>query len=251
MAETWRTWFLGLIAIGSLVTTLSRPALPQNLVYHQFADQRTWLGIPHAADVLTNLALLVPGLLGMALCLRNRIPGARWSWLSLFAGTTLVTFGSGFYHWNPENWTLLWDRLPMTISFMGLFSILLCEYVFAESAERKLLPPLLFAGLASVVYWYAVDDLRIYLWVQFFPLVCIPLIALLFPARFSHQWLLFLALGLYALAKVTESHDLAIFQATGSVMSGHSLKHLLAGIANYALYRQARDRRPFQNPQEA
>ncbi|NLI79795.1 MAG: hypothetical protein GX442_25545 [Candidatus Riflebacteria bacterium] len=235
---------LAVLAVGSLAAVLSVPPIPQNQLYHLFADARVWLGIPNAADVLTNLAFLVPGLLGLFLAGWSPPPGAVWSWRAVFGGSLLVAFGSGFYHWRPEDWTLVWDRLPMTISFMGLFAVMLCEYVWREESERLVLPPLLAAGLGSVVWWYGFDDLRVYLWVQFFPLACLLLVPALFPARYSQGWKLFLALGLYALGKVVEVHDRAVFAATGNLVSGHSLKHLLAGLGAWVLYVWLRDRQP-------
>jgi hypothetical protein len=34
----------------------------------------------------------------------------------------LTAVGSGYYHLAPDNESLFWDRLPMTIAFMGLVS---------------------------------------------------------------------------------------------------------------------------------
>ena len=39
-----------------------------------------------------------------------------------FSGVALVALGSAYYHEDPENETLFWDRLPMTIAFMALFA---------------------------------------------------------------------------------------------------------------------------------
>jgi len=329
-----------MFAVASLLGMMSRPPLPQSQGYMRFADTRSWLGLPNALDVLTNLGFLLVGGLGLAACLQRYrlraepegsplpprpgeggpvVPmaggtfepgpgtvvspgsvlgeqaghafvadgangpdgpdgpdgpggtkasppgfpdgqspsprmagtgsgadGAFWSWCALFVGTALVAFGSGYFHWRPENWTLMWDRLPMSISFMGLFSILLCEQVFPNLSERVVLLPLLAIGIGSVVYWYVADDLRLYLWVQFFPLLCIMVIPFLFPARFTHSWCLVLALGLYVLAKFTEARDLDVFQGTGNLLSGHSVKHLLAAAASWVLYRQFRHRTPLR-----
>ncbi len=112
----WRGLLLAGLAVVSLAAMLGRPPVPQNQAYHGFADTRTWLGIPQAGDVLTNLVFLVPGWLGLLLCGRNPAPaGARRAWQALFTGSALVTFGSGYYHWRPEDWTLRWDRLPRRV----------------------------------------------------------------------------------------------------------------------------------------
>jgi len=243
-SRPWSRLFLGLIAVGSLALVFFHQApISQRPEYHKFADTRPWFGIPNAGDVLTNIAFLIPGLLGSIVFFRSPPSGARWSWVCLFAGTTLVAFGSAFYHWNPENWTLLWDRLPMAISFMGLFTGLLCENVFPHLFENALLIPLQTVGIGSVLYWYAVDDLRFYLWVQFFPLLCIVLIPFLFRMRYSHSGTLFCSLGLYVLAKVVEINDRRIYESTMHLISGHSAKHLLAGLAAFLLFLMIRNRK--------
>lgn len=40
----------------------------------------------------------------------------------LFAGVLLTSAGSTWYHLAPTNDSLVWDRLPMTLGFMGLFA---------------------------------------------------------------------------------------------------------------------------------
>lgn len=56
-----------------------------------------------------------------------------------------------------------------------------------------------------------------------------------YESRYSHQWLLFVALGLYALSKVTEAADHSIYQQLNHVISGHTLKHLFAAVGCYSL----------------
>jgi len=47
---------LALLVCG--VFWLFMPAVAQPASYHAFADERPWLGIPNAADVLSNLAFV-------------------------------------------------------------------------------------------------------------------------------------------------------------------------------------------------
>ncbi len=47
-----------LLALGLLL----HGPIPQWASYHQFADQRGWHGLPHAADVLSNLPFALIGL---------------------------------------------------------------------------------------------------------------------------------------------------------------------------------------------
>jgi hypothetical protein len=67
--------------------------------------------------------------------------------------------------------------------------------------------------------------------VQFTPLVCIPLVLAMYPARYTHRAYLLYALGLYVLAKFAEIWDREIYALTGNLFSGHTLKHLLAAGA--------------------
>jgi hypothetical protein len=125
---------------------------------------------------------------------------------------------------------------------MGLFVALLGEYLRNRIAALLLLPAMAL-GLASVVYWHFSDDLRPYYWVQLVPLLTIPAVMVLFRSRYSHQWLLLVALGWYVLAKFTESHDVAIFRGTQELISGHSLKHLLAAAGCYSILVMLRRRK--------
>lgn len=67
-------------------------------------------------------------------------------------------------------------------------------------------------------------------WVQFLPIVLIPMIMALFPARHSANAYLLSALGLYVLAKVLEHLNRPVLDAT-ALISGHSLKHVAAAAA--------------------
>lgn len=222
----WREISLVAICVAMLALFLSRAPIAQDLAYHNFADRRTFCGIPNMLDVASNIAFLIVGIAGV-LFWRARRGQLAPSWLVLFAGTALVFFGSGYYHLAPRNATLLWDRLPMTIAFMGLFVALISEHV-GPQLERYLLVPAVVIGLASAVWWHFTDDLRWYLWVQFMPLVCIPFLLAAFPGRYTHRMYLLYALGFYVLAKFAELWDREIYSLTGNLFSGHTLKHLLA-----------------------
>ena len=130
----------------------------QDPAYHRFADARAWLGVPNAWNVWSNLPFVIVGLAALQWLARQPVPH-RKMWAVFFIGITLTGFGSAYYHWNPNNDTLVWDRLPMTISFMAFFAALLAERV-SERAGNWLLMPLLAAGIGSVVYWHYTDDLR-------------------------------------------------------------------------------------------
>src|SRR5438876_583374 len=168
----WRHFLMVAIVAGSLALMLSQRPFGQDPAYHDFADRRTFLGIPNFFDVTSNLAFLLVGIAGLRTCLRSGLDGSRNAWVALFAGVTLVSAGSAYYHWEPSNQTLLWDRLPITVGLMGLLAALLGEYI-GERLGVLLLVPALILGVASVVYWHRFDDLRFYVWVQLIPLLTI------------------------------------------------------------------------------
>jgi len=217
-----------IVVVGSLVAMMLQQPFGQNPSYHNFADRRVFFGIPNFLDVASNFAFLIVGIAGVRICLRNRLGNLRNAWIVLFAGVTLVSVGSAYYHLSPNNQTLVWDRLPMTIGFMGLFVALLGEHI-SERLSVFLVPAIL-VGLSSVLYWHWFDDLRFYIWVQLIPLLTIPFVMVLYRAGYSHQWLLLVALGWYALAKFSEVADGEIFRLSQGIISGHTVKHFLSAL---------------------
>src|SRR5207342_2890203 len=139
----------------------------------------------------------------------------RNAYVALCIGVLLVGFGSSWYHLAPSNQSLLWDRLPMTVAFMALFSMLLDERDVLGPGTPTLWP-LLIAGIGSVAYWrwsewQGAGDLRRYVLVQFLPILLIPLILLLFTGKYLSGRLLLVALGLYFAAKLLEYFDRQIY----------------------------------------
>jgi hypothetical protein len=229
----WREAVLLLVLVAPLLVLLAGNPIPQDARLTHYADNRAFLGIPNFFDVASNLAFLLVGLAGLFTgAARN---GVSRSWLVAFLGTALVCFGSGYYHWAPDNERLVWDRLPMTLAFMGLFAALLSEHLGAR-IERVLLAPALIAGIASVLWWHYTNDLRFYIWVQLAPFLAILVVLFAFPGRYTHRAYLLHGLALYALAKISEVYDGEIYSLTARSLSGHTLKHLLAAGAVLMVY---------------
>ncbi len=229
----WRYALIGAIVFGSLGVMLLQSPIGQDQNYHAFADGRPLLGVPNFGDVASNLAFLIVGLAGLWLCLKKDLGPLRNAWFVMFAGIALVGIASSYYHWMPNDQTLVWDRMSLTVGFMGLFIALLGEYI--GERLRILLIPAVILGVSSVLYWHRFDDLRLYIWVQMVPLLIVPFIMLLFRPRYSHQWLILCGAVLYGLAKLAELGDKAVFAATSENVSGHTLKHLLAGAGCLAI----------------
>lgn len=223
--------------------------IPQDIQYHQFVDDRLILGVPNFFDVLSNLPFILVGVMGMV-WVKNSPSGyiqeLKPAYMLFFLGVAIVGLGSGYYHLWPDNRTLVWDRLPMALGFMGLFAVVIAEYLSVK-VGRALLWPLVILGFLSVFYWHwteqqGVGDLRPYILVQFFPIVAIPVLLLCFKGRFDGQsgywWLFFW----YLMAKVLEHFDKAVFSLTGDNISGHSLKHVAAAVGVYLLIKAYRSR---------
>jgi hypothetical protein len=229
------------------------PRIPQPLAYHNFADQRSWPGIPNFSNVISNLPFAVFGVMGLAF-LRSSVarrgfldPRERWPYFFIFLGLSLTAFGSGYYHWHPDNATLLWDRLPMTIAFMGIIAALITERISVR-AGLVALAPLLLIGAASPIQWYLSElhgrgDLRFYAGVQACAVLMLPLFLVLFPARYSRSSDLAIVAAFYVLAKLLETFDAQIY-ALGYLASGHTLKHLAASLSGYFILRMLRLRHP-------
>jgi hypothetical protein len=232
---TWRVGALVAVAVACGVIAFSGPPRPQTPQYFDFADVRRLAGIPNALNVLSSAAFVLVGLAGIALLLGGRVAfhdrRERVPWMVFFAGVILAGMGTASFHLAPSSVTLAWDRFPMTIGFMGLLSALLTERVDAAWG-RRLLWPLVLAGLGSILYWFFTDqtgagDLRPYFLLQFFSLLAIPLLLLIFPARYSGSRMYLIALGAYLLGKVAEGKDMEVYRL-GGIVSGHTVKHLLA-----------------------
>jgi len=220
----------------SLAGLLLLPVISQDQSYHDFADQRTLLGIPNFWNVISNFPFVPIGAVGLWQFRRD--PAT----VVLFLGIFLTGFGSAYYHWNPNDGTLFWDRLPMTLGFMAVLSAVIEERVSAR-AGVALLWPLLAVGIFSLLLWLWTDDLRLYAWAQFFPLLALPILFLFCPAKYTgtSHWLI--AIAFYALAKVLEYYDDAIY-STLLFVSGHTLKHLAAAAACFAILKHFQVRGP-------
>jgi hypothetical protein len=221
---------------------LAPMAQPQ--AYHDFADQRTMLGIPHAFNVVSNLPFLLVGTLGLALLARADMSTPRATrppWVAMFVGVALTAFGSGWYHLNPNDATLVWDRLPMALGFAGLVAGTLIDRL--HRWQWPLLAAFVLIGTGSVAGWAVSGNLVPYLVMQAgFILVALAATALV-PSSYTRASWLYWATALYAAAMVAERLDRPIHALLSEALSGHTLKHLFAAASTYVVYRMLRQRR--------
>lgn len=244
-----------LLTIAVVIATIGHllPPIPQPLAYHNFADQRGWLGIPNFGDVVSNVPFAIVGVWGLIFLFKPHAarfsdPRERWLYVVMFAGLVLTAFGSAYYHLAPDNARLVWDRIPIMIVFMALLAAVIAERVSVELGFW-LFPILQAAGVGSVLLWRAGElhghgDLRSYAAVQVYAILVL-LLALLLPPTYTRGSDFAVVVGLYVLAKILEEADRQVF-ALGHVVSGHTLKHLVAAAAGYWILRmlQRRDFAP-------
>ena len=211
--------------------------------YHNFADSRTFFAVPNFFDVSSNLLFAVVGITGSLFAYKRVRREAYYSWITMFAGVALVSFGSGYYHWNPDDATLVWDRMPMMIGFMGLFTAVLTEFVNPK-LEKFMLVPAVVTGVLSVIYWHYTNDLRIYIWLQAVTFLAITSVLFMYEARFTLSRYLLYAFGLFMLSKFTELSDRELYSVNSDLLSGHTLKHILSALAVFSLYLMLKRREP-------
>jgi hypothetical protein len=245
--KNWRHVLMLSLVMGSLLLMMMQAPIKQDLAYHQFVDARTMLGIPNFCNVISNLPFLVVGIAGSIFCSRKARRSSVIAWLIFFMGVGMVGLGSAYYHLQPNNQSLLWDRLPMTIGFMGLFAALLGDWIEPRLTAYLLLP-LVLIGIVSLLVWHRFDDLRLYVWVQFMPLLVIPVLLVLYRKPYSHWYFLVLALIFYLLAKLLEAFDMQIFLFFQHQIAGHAIKHVFAAIGSAMILWMLRVRKPLPEP---
>jgi len=239
-----RSWPLLALTAGVVLAAGFLPAVPQPADYHDFADQRAFLGIDNFIDVASNGAFLVVGVAGLLIVHLRRTHFERCAesvpYIVFFLGVALTAAGSAWYHLAPDNERLVWDRLPMTIAFMSLIAAQLAER-FGSRLGQALLAPLLAVGMGSVVYWIATErggagNVVPYLALQVYAVGALLLLAARHPSRYSRGNDLYWIFGAYLMAKVLEFFDQEVL-ALGHLVSGHALKHLAAAIAGLLVCR--------------
>ncbi|MEK6736252.1 MAG: alkaline phytoceramidase [Pseudomonadota bacterium] len=254
-----RLWMLTGLSAMVILAAFFLPPITQPSDYHQFADQRIFFSIPDFFNVISNLAIFISGLTGLWFLVRLSRSSVRnqvfietaecWPYWILFLSVVMAGVGSIYYHWSPDNDGLVWDRIPIALGIMALLSAVLTERIGAQVGMWSL-PFLTVLGVASVVYWYwtervGVGSLNFYVVSQFYSILLILLLSMLFPSRYTRGTDIYQVVALYAVAKLTEVLDAEIY-SWGQIISGHTIKHLLVALAVYWIVRTLQKRRPLQ-----
>ncbi len=239
-AVQWLEASLLAAALALLALVLWGPVLHDHPHQHAFADQRVLWGIPCALDVLSNLPFALAGAWGLVLLGRAR-PGAldavtRATSRLFCMGLLLTSMASSWYHWQPDDAGLLWDRLGMAVAFAGMLGLAAAQRVSLRAGGATALV-VLAAGPLAVLWWAHTSNLLPWAVVQLggmllvLGLACLPQRAgaLALPLGAVIAW--------YGAAKLLELGDHAVFEATGQWVAGHSLKHLAAAGAAWPVLR--------------
>ena len=221
------------------LVALFAPALPASAwpIPH-YVDTRTWLGLHNAGDVLSNLAFLGMGVWGLMLMrARNDAPvGAS----CFFVGLILTCAGSSIYHLDPDapQW-LVADRLGMAVAFAGFLGIAASERVSQRAGQAAMLLMIVAGPLAA---WVARENVTPWVIVQFGGMALAVGLALTRPRPGAIGVSLGGVILCYVLAKLFELGDVTVFEATGHIVSGHTLKHLAAALAASPVIRALRSK---------
>ncbi len=238
---------LPITAIVGVVILLIIGPIAQKQDYHNFIDSRMFFEIPNFMDVITNLPFLFIGIAGLIVVFnsvsKNKV--LKKICFTLFFGFVLLSFGSGYYHYIPSDFSLVFDRIPIAVIFMSFFSIFIYDYIGKSSGIRAFYW-FNAIGIISVIYWYLAEitgngDLRLYALVQFYPLIAIPLILMINKDTFNYTREVVFIFIAFGVAKLAEGLDEEIYSLMGFI-SGHSLKHVFMTLAGIFLVFMIRKR---------
>ena len=245
MQVSKRETVLAALIVLILVKLAFLPYVPQSQAYHHFADHRALFGMPNAADSLSNLPFLLIGAAGLILLAMNRLDFTHSSskaWAGVFfTGLIATGIGSTWYHVAPDDAGLVVDRFGMVVAFAGALGLAGMDRI-SNRAGRVLGIAAIILGPVSVLWWQRTGNVAPYGLMQYGVIAILVWISCLktlphdgvhampdSARKTSFHWLALV--GAYAIAKLFEANDEAIFQLTGHVVSGHTLKHLAAASA--------------------
>ena len=214
------TW-LAVVAVGAIVVVALTTTITRGPEFHHYADGRTWLGIPHAGDVVSNLAFLI-----VAAMPRSMVPYGT----AVRAGVAWIGIGSAAYHVAPSDALLALDWLPIAIT-LALLSASVVRDRGGPGPAALVVGPLL--AIAAVGYWIAGGgthggNMAPYVAVQLAGIALPAIAVLLAPGAICARWLWIGVIG-FVVARLFGAYDRALLEAIG--VSGHSMKHVAAAFA--------------------
>ena len=221
-----------LLAVCALLLfALLGPAISQPVHQHDFADQRFLGYFPNVADVLSNLPFVLWGLAGLMILPSVKLNRTNANLCALFfIGLILTAFASSWYHLAPNNASLAIDRWGMVLPFAGLMGLAVADRASLR-AGASLCWLVLLSGAFSVWSWSVSGNVLPWLVLQFGGMALVLCLATRQPVRgaLAVNWAVVILI--YAIAKVFELTDHAVYDLTSHIISGHSLKHIVASFA--------------------
>ena len=194
--------------IGMITNKISFPR-----EYHNFADQRSFLGIPNTMNVISNIAILIPAIYLLQIR-KNKSTISNLLILHL----VLLSVASSYYHWNPSDDTIFWDILMIAVTIM------LVAIIVSDTEYSIILYGL---GILSILYWRYTGDLKLYILILIGSQIYIVL------KHYKDIGLRnYLAVFVITniLLRLAEHNDHLVYKITGNQISGHTLKHIISGI---------------------
>jgi hypothetical protein len=236
--------------LAALALASFGPSVAQHAQYHAFADQRVWQGLPRAMDVLTNLPFAMAGTWGLGCLwlasLESDLDRRTQLAVVFFGGLLVTAMGSTYYHLQPDNLGLVWDRLGMVVAFAGLLGMAVADRISLR-AGLAVLAATAVLGPMSVLLWYHTGDLLPWAVLQGGGMLLVLALALRKPLSGGWGLPLMAVMALYAAAKLFELGDHVVFEWTHGLVSGHSLKHVLAALAAWPVLAVMHNRPRFQS----
>jgi hypothetical protein len=162
-----------------------------------------------------------------------------------FAGLVATSACSSWYHLHPDDARLMVDRSGMAVAFAGMVGLAVTTRVGERAGALAGLGLLLAAPWT--IHIAASGELLPWAVLQFGGMAALCALACLrpLPAALAPSWIAILLI--YAVAKLAELGDAAVFDATGHIVSGHTLKHVVAAFAALPLIAALNARRSVQN----
>ncbi len=229
---------LAVAALAALAALLPATGLPAG--YHDFADQRTLLGLPHALDVLSNLPFAVMGAWG--LWWLRRVPldrlgtAQRGLAVLFFVGLMATAFCSSSYHLDPHDAGLCIDRVGMSLAFAGLLGLAAADRIGTRAGVALAALVAVAAPATALVAWLG-GNMTPWAVLQGGGLVLLAALALRRPQPRALGFSIIGVIAFYAVAKALELADAPVFALTQQLISGHSAKHLVAALAAWPVVR--------------
>ena len=127
-----------IIAFLGIAGLIWNGSIPQWASYHNFADKRSFCGIPNFFDTFSNFSFFVAGIYLLvkfqkAKKLNNFSIKDIIFYYAMALSLISLFLGSFYYHLQPNDIRLVWDRLPIASFFSLLFLQILFEMKIIEN----------------------------------------------------------------------------------------------------------------------